>query len=424
MAGCFITMSTLIRSAAHGNKIQSLQCAVWRTTTTMQVDRPPALQKPLSVPEKLLMGPGPSNCPPRVLHAMSLPVLGHLHPETCSIMDEVKAGIQYAFQTRNPLTLAVSTSGHGGMEAAMCNLIEPGDIVLVAVHGIWGERAADMARRYGGNVKTIEKPAGENFCLNAVERGLSQHRPVVFFITQGESSTGVYQPLEGLGVLCHKYNCLLIVDTVASLGGVPVYTDQWEIDVIYSGSQKVLGAPPGLAPISFSPRALAKIESRKTPIAVFYWDMKLLGTYWACFGTPRIYHHTIPVSLLYGLREGLSIVVEEGINKCIARHQACARRFHDGLEKLGLSLFVEKKEARLPTVTTIKVPKGVDWRLVQEFAMKKYRLEISGGLGPTAGKVMRIGLMGYNATMEKVDLALKALGEGLEYARRPQHAKL
>ncbi|KAJ9586695.1 hypothetical protein L9F63_019733 [Diploptera punctata] len=392
----------------------------------MQVDRPGVLQKPLSVPDKLLMGPGPSNCPPRVLHAMSLPVLGHLHQETCSIMDEVKAGIQYVFQTKNSLTLAISTSGHGGMEAALSNLIEPGDGVLVAVNGIWGQRAADMARRYGGNVNTIEKPAGENFCLNAVERGLTQYRPAIFFVTQGESSTGVtaQHHQEFINELDKMYNCLLVVDTVASLGGVPVYTDQWEIDVIYTGSQKVLGAPPGLAPISFSPRAEAKIASRKTPVAVFYWDMMLLGTYWACFGTPRIYHHTIPVSLLYGLREGLAIVVEEGINKCIARHQACARRLYDGLEKLGLSLYVEKKEARLPTVTTIKVPKGLDWRLVQEYSMKKYRLEISGGLGPTVGKVMRVGLMGYNATMEKVDFTLKVLGEALEYARSPQHAKL
>ncbi|XP_069683970.1 alanine--glyoxylate aminotransferase [Periplaneta americana] len=389
-----------------------------------QVDRPSVLLKPLSVPEKLLMGPGPSNCPPRVLHAMGLPVLGHLHPECCAIMDEVKSGIQYAFQTRNTLTLAVSTSGHGGMEASMCNLIEPGDVVLIAVHGIWGERAADMARRYGANVKTIEKPAGDNFCLRAIEAGLSQHRPVLFFITQGESSTGVYQPLEGLGILCHKYNCLLVVDTVASLGGVPVYMDQWEIDVLYTGTQKVLGAPPGLAPISFSTRAVGKIEARTTPIAVFYWDMKILGDYWACFGRPRVYHHTIPVSLLYGLREALSMFVEEGINKCIARHQTCARRLHDGLERLGFELFVEKKDARLPTVTTIKVPKDVDWRLIQEYTMKKHRVEISGGLGPTVGKVMRIGVMGYNATPEKVDLTVKAVGEGLDYARRPQFAKL
>ncbi|PSN42958.1 Serine--pyruvate aminotransferase [Blattella germanica] len=359
----------------------------------MQVDRPAVLQKPLVVPQKLLMGPGPSNCPPRVLHAMSLPVLGHLHPETCSvstflttkelkspkrniildsIMDDVKAGIQYAFQTKNTLTLAISTSGHGGMEAAMCNLIEPGDVVLIAIHGIWGERAADMARRYG----------------------------------------------------MLRYNSLLVVDTVASLGGVPVYTDQWEIDVIYTGSQKVLGAPPGLAPISFSPRALSKIEARKTPVAVFYWDMKILGDYWSCFGRPRVYHHTIPVNLLYGLREGLAIIVEEGINKCIARHQTCAKRLHDGLERLGLILFVEKKEARLPTVTTIKVPMGLDWRLIQEYAMTKYRLEISGGLGPTLGKVMRVGIMGYNATMEKVDLTLKVIAEGLEYARRSQHSRL
>ncbi|PNF33614.1 Serine--pyruvate aminotransferase, mitochondrial [Cryptotermes secundus] len=385
----------------------------------IQVDRPATLLKPLFVPQKLLMGPGPSNCPPRVLHAMSLPVLGHLHPECCSIMDEVKAGIQYAFQTKNALTLAVSTSGHGGMEASMSNLIESGNTVLIAVHGIWGQRAANMAQRYGADVRTINIPAGEYFCMKAIEAGLSQHRPVLFFITQGESSTGVHQPIEQLGLLCHKYNCLLVVDAVASLGGVPVYMDEWEIDVLYTGSQKVLGAPPGLAPISFSPRAIAKIESRTIPVPVFYWDMKILGDYWACFGKPRVYHHTIPVSLLYGLREALAIFVEEGINKCIARHQMCAKRLHNGLEKLGLEFFVEKEEARLPTVTTIKVPRGLDWRVIQKYAMKTYCLEISGGLGPTVGKVIRIGLMGYNATLEKVDLTLKVLQEALLHARRP-----
>nr|CAD7463634.1 unnamed protein product [Timema tahoe] len=251
------------------------------------VGPPASLLKPLSIPNKVLLGAGPANCSPRVLHAMSLPVLGHLHPECTQLMDEVKAGLQYVFQTKNPVTLAVSASGHGGMEMAMCNLVEPGDVVLVTVAGIWGMRAADMAARYGADVRILEKNPGENFCLRILEGALARHRPVLLFLVQGESSTGVYQSLQGVGPLCRRYDCLLVVDTVASLGGVSVQTDQWEIDVIYSGSQKVLGSPAGLAPISFNSRALSKIESRKTPVSVFYWDVKHLSNYWACSGEPR-----------------------------------------------------------------------------------------------------------------------------------------
>ncbi|XP_066993748.1 alanine--glyoxylate aminotransferase [Anabrus simplex] len=384
----------------------------------LTVQRPSSLMKPLVVPNKLLMGPGPSNCPPRVLQALGLPVLGHLHPECTTIMDEIKEGLQYVFQTKNSLTLAISTSGHGGMEAAMCNLIEPGDTVLIAVNGIWGERAADMAGRYGAVVQRLEKPAGENFTIDEVERALSTYRPVLFFITVGESSTGVFQPVQGYGALCHKYNCLFVVDTVAALGGVPIYTDKWEIDVIYTGSQKVLGAPPGLAPISFSPRAETKMLSRKTPVKVFYWDMQILGDYWACFGRPRVYHHTISSTLLCGLREGLALIAEEGLENCWERHQSCAKQLHAGITELGLELFVKRPCIRLPTVTTISVPAGLDSKLVSDYAMKNYLLEISGGLGPTLGKVMRIGLMGHNATPAKVDITLRVLKEALDYARK------
>ncbi|KAK4875451.1 hypothetical protein RN001_011873 [Aquatica leii] len=383
----------------------------------MDIQPPEVLKSPLVVPAKTLMGPGPSNCPPRVLQSLSLPVLGHLHPECTKIMDDIKEGIRYVFQTKNELTLAVSASGHAGMEAVLCNLIEPEDKVLIAVNGIWGERANIMASRYGAKVVRLETAPGTNFELCQFEDAISKHRPVLLFVTQGESSTGVYQPLEGLGLICEKYDCLLVVDTVASLGGVPFYADRWGVDAVYTGSQKVIGAPPGITPISFSAKAQKRIFNRKTPVKVYYWDMTILGDYWACFGNPRVYHHTVSSTLLYGLREGLAMVAQEGIENVINRHKQCALRLHDGLKAIGVELFVSKESARLPTVTTIKVPENIDWTLITAYAMKHYFLEISGGLGPTVNKVFRIGIMGYNATNDNVDFVLRVFEEGLDLAK-------
>ncbi|XP_046995060.1 alanine--glyoxylate aminotransferase-like [Schistocerca americana] len=380
------------------------------------IEPPKSLLKALNVPKKLLMGPGPSNCSPRVLHSLSQQVIGHLHQECLQIMDEIKEGLQYVFQTRNRLTLAVSATGHAGMEAVMCNLIEPGDIVLVTVNGIWGERAADMAARYGAVVHKVEKPLGESFSISEIEQALRKFHPSLLFVVQGESSTGVFQRCCQLGPLCHKYGCLLAVDTVASLGGVQFYADRWEVDVVYTGSQKVLGAPPGLAPISFSPRAEAKIRGRRTPVKVFYLDMTLLGDYWGCFGNPRIYHHTVPVTLLYGLREGLAQLAEESLQKCWERHKNCSIQLHEGITKLGLDFFVRDATSRLPTVTAISLPPHIDGRAVSRYAMERYGLEIAGGLGPTVGKIMRIGLMGYNATPENVSVTLAVLKEALAHA--------
>ncbi|KAL0268287.1 UNVERIFIED_CONTAM: hypothetical protein PYX00_010289 [Menopon gallinae] len=380
----------------------------------MDVEKPKALLRPLVVTRKTMMGPGPSNCSPRVLHALSQPVIGHFHKETFEIMDEIKAGLQYVFQTNNEVTLAVSATGHGGMEAAMCNLVEPGDKVLVAVNGIWGRRAMDIAFRYGGAVEGVEVPPGRNFKIPELEEAIRRCRPAVFFIAQGESSTGVYQPVDGLGEICRKYGCLLVVDTVASLGGVQVFTDRWLIDCVYSGSQKVLGAPPGLAPISFNRRSLDKILSRKTPVSVFYFDVTLLGQYWNCFpGKPRIYHHTISATMLYGLREGLAEIVEEGIGHCIERHRTASEALHAGLKELGLDFFVPEPEARLPTVTTVLV-KNMDWKKIIDYCLNRCHVEVSGGLGPTVGKVLRIGVMGRNADEKTVHFTLKTLKNALE----------
>ncbi|CAH0554524.1 unnamed protein product [Brassicogethes aeneus] len=383
----------------------------------MDVPKPECLKKNVNVPNKLLMGPGPSNCPPRVLKALSQPILGHMHPETFQIMDDIKEGLKYIFQTNNTLTLALSCSGHGGMEAVMCNLIEEGDTILIAKNGIWGQRAEDMANRCGATVKTIDTELGDNFSLARIQNAIQSVKPKVFFIVQGESSTGVYQPLEGIGDICHRYNCLLAVDTVASLGAVPLLVDQWNIDAIYTGSQKVLGVPPGITPISFSSRAQKIIFSRKTPVQIYYLDITQIGQQWNCFEGPRIYHHTVSSSLLVALREGLALVVEEGLEELMKRHRDCAKRLYDGLEKLGLEPFVEEVHKRLPTVTTIKVPDGVNWLDVVGYAIKHFNLELSGGLGPTANKVFRIGLMGYNAKPENVDKVLKVLQGGLQKSK-------
>jgi alanine-glyoxylate transaminase/serine-glyoxylate transaminase/serine-pyruvate transaminase len=226
------------------------------------------------------------------------------------------------------------------------------------------------------------------------------------------------QNLTGVGDLCRSYNCLLVVDTVASLGGVPVFIDDWKIDAVYTGSQKVLGAPPGIAPISFSPRAVDKIKNRRTPIKSFLCDMNLLANYWGCNeGETRVYHHTPPVNILYGLREGLAMVAEEGLENLWRRHAECVGRLYAGLRSMGLEFFVEKEANRLPTVTTLRIPPGCDWKLIPQYAMDKYRIEIAGGLGPTLGMVLRIGVMGHNAYPEKVDRVLNALKEAIQYSK-------
>jgi len=384
----------------------------------LDVGAPSVLAKPINVPQKTLMGPGPSNVSDRVLQAQALPTLGHLHPEFTHIMDEIKAGIQYIFQTKNPMTLALSSTGHGGMEAVMVNMLEPGTVILIADSGIWGTRSAEMARRHGGDVRIVKTEPGTAFTLAQLAAAVEEHKPEVLFVTHGESSTGVLQGLEGLGPLCHSHNCLLAVDTVASWGGVPLKADQLEIDVIYTGSQKVLGVPPGTAPISFSPRAVNRYQARKTPPISFYFDLTWLGEYWDCWpGKARVYHHTAPVNSMYALREGLALIVEEGLENCWRRHRVCADRLHEGLKELGLELFVSDPVARLPTVNTIKIPAGLDWKAVIGHCMKEHLVEIAGGLGPTAGKVWRIGVMGNNASLKTVNIVLDAVADALKHVR-------
>jgi len=385
-----------------------------------EIPPPAVLKVPIHVPEKLLMGPGPSNCCPRVLEACSLPVVGHMHTEFFKILDDIKAGLQYVFQTENKWTLAISGPGHLAMEAILVNLLEPGDSVLVGVNGLWGNRASETAERIGAKVHRLEKPLGTAFNKGEIAVALQTYRPKLLFLVHSESSTGIMQNLEGIGELCQSHNCLLAVDAVASLGGVPFYMDKWKIDAMYTGSQKVIGAPAGMAPISFGPRAVNKIKSRTTPIKSFLVDMNMLSNYWDCNGdgAPRMYHHTPPINLMYGLREALAIIVEEKLENMWIRHAECTARLHAGLKGMGLEYFVQEPSDRLPTVTTIKVPTGIkDWKHVCQYAMDKNLIEIAGGLGPTVGQIYRIGCMGYNAYPGKVDRLLQVLREGLEYGK-------
>ncbi|XP_071878367.1 alanine-glyoxylate aminotransferase [Bombus fervidus] len=377
---------------------------------------PKILQTKLQLPIKTLTSPGPTNCSKRVLQSLQNQIIGHLNPEICQLMDEIKEGLQYVFQTNNRLTLALSVSGHGGMEACLTNLLEPGETVLIVQHGIWGKRAANMATRIGANVKLIEKEHTAAVTLKQLETALQMYSPVAVFMVQAESSTGLKQPLEGFGDLVHRYDALLIVDTVASLCGEPFFMDSWGIDAVYSASQKVLGAPPGLAPISFSARAEKKLFQRKTKPMSYYLDMTLLGNYWKCFGNEnRLYHHTISATLIYGLREALAEIAEEGLQASWIRHAGAAARLRKGLELRGLRSYVKIPQYQLSTVILIELPPGVDDRIIVQRCMQKYKVEISRGLESTEGKILRIGLLGINATPKKVDLILRALDDALRY---------
>lgn len=411
----------MLRALTSASAALGPRAAGWvRTMASHQllVAPPEALLKPLVVPSRLLLGPGPSNLAPRVLAAGGLQMIGHMHKEMYQIMDEIKQGIQYVFQTRNPLTLAVSGSGHCVLETAVVNLLEPGDPFLVGVNGIWGQRAAEIGERVGARVHPMTKDPGGHYTLQEVEEALAQHKPVLLFLTHGESSSGVLQPLDGYGDLCRRYNCLLLVDSVASLGGVPIHMDQQGIDVLYTGSQKVLNGPPGTSLISFSDKAKNKIYTRKTKPYSFYMDVKWLANFWGCDNKPRTYHHTTPVIGLYGLRESLALIAEKGLENSWRQHREATAYLQGRLQGLGLQLFVKDPALRLPTVTTVTVPAGYDWRDIVSYLMDNFSIEITGGLGPSLGKVLRIGLLGYNATRENADRVTEALQQALQHCPR------
>ncbi len=365
---------------------------------------------PLEVPERLLLGPGPSNADPRVIAALHHQPIGHLDPAYLAMMDEVQELLRYAWQTDNVMTYAVAGTGSAAMEATLANAIEPGDRVLVAVKGYFGHRLVAMAQRYGAEVETIHKTWGNAFSLEELTAALDTHRPAVLAIVHAETSTGVRQPLEGVGAACAERGCLLVVDTVTSLGGVPIFLDDWQVDLAYSCSQKGLSCAPGISPFTMSPRAVEKLERRSHPVANWYLDAALLRQYW---GPERVYHHTAPVNLTYALREALRLLAEEGLAARWQRHQQTAEYFWAGLAELGLTCHVPK-DFRLPTLTTVRVPAGVDAKAVSRRLLTEYNIEIGGGLGELAGQVWRVGLMGYNSQPEHVDTLLQALAEVLK----------
>ncbi|HSD18915.1 MAG TPA: alanine--glyoxylate aminotransferase family protein [Anaeromyxobacter sp.] len=364
----------------------------------------------LSPPARLLLGPGPSPVHPRVLRAMSTPLLGHLDPKFLEIMNEVQVQLRAVLRTQNPFTIAISGTGSAGMEAALVNVVEPGDTVVVVAAGVFGNRMADIVGRCGAKLVKIEIPWGETCDFGLIEDALKKEKVKAVAIVHAETSTGAHQPLEGLGKLCHAHGALLVADTVTSLGGVPVEVDAWEIDACYSGTQKCLSCPPGLAPLTLSPRALDAVRARKTKVQSWYLDASMIADYWA--EGKRAYHHTAPISMVYALREALRIVHEEGLDARFARHRRHSAALVAGLAALGCAPQAQEGH-RLPTLNCVKVPAGVEEAAVRKALLAEHDIEIGGGLGPLAGKVWRIGLMGEGARQESVLVVLAALEQAL-----------
>jgi alanine-glyoxylate transaminase/serine-glyoxylate transaminase/serine-pyruvate transaminase len=364
----------------------------------------PAAAEPLNLPQRVLLGPGPSDVPPRVLLAMAAPTLGHLDPLYLRIMDETRRMLREVFRTRNELTMAISGTGSAGMEAAVVNLVEPGDEMIVCVNGVFGGRMRDVAQRAGATVHPVEAEWGRTIEPDAVAQALKAHpKTKVVGIVHAETSTGAHQPLEEISKLVHDAGALLLVDTVTSLGGVEVRVDDWRIDACYSGTQKCLSCPPGLAPLTFSPAAVAAMDKRKTKVQSWYLDVSMLRQYW---GEQRVYHHTAPINMTYALYEALRLVQEEGLDARIARHERNHRALRAGLEAMGIA-YVPKRS--LTTLNLVSVPAGADDAKVRRQLLEEFGIEIGAGLGPFKGKAWRIGLMGHSSTERNVALLLAAL---------------
>lgn len=373
-------------------------------TTPISSKSAPSLS-PLNVPERLLLGPGPSNVNPTVLQAMNTPPLGHLDPVFLGLMDEIQTLLRYVWHTDNRLTYAISGTGTAAMEATVANAVEPGDKVVVGVKGYFGHRLVDMAQRYGGDVAEITQEWGKPFTLEAIKQALETHKPAVLALVHAETSTGVRQPLEGVADLCREHGTLLLLDTVTSMGGVPLKLDEWGVDLAYSCSQKGLACPPGASPFTMSDRAYEKLQKRANKVPNWYLDVNLLEKYW---GSQRAYHHTAPINMYYALREALRLIADEGIENCWQRHQTNAEYLWSQLESIGLQMHVEK-EYRLPTLTTVRIPEGVDGKAIGRKLLLEHNIEVGGGLGALGGKVWRIGLMGYNSNTENVDTLIGVL---------------
>ena len=355
--------------------------------------------------QRVLMGPGPSDVPARVLQAMSAPCIGHLDPYFLSVMDETQRLLRFLFQTENPLTIPVSGTGSAGMETCFVNLVEPGDEVVACVNGVFGTRMSDIVNRLGAKLIRVDGEWGKTIDPEKVRKAIEGRNPKLIAVVHAETSTGVCQPLEDLAGIARECGALFLVDTVTSLGGMDVSLDKLGIDAAYSGTQKCISCPPGLSPISFSAAAMKVLENRKSPVVSWYLDMGMVRSYW---GAERKYHHTAPINMIYALREALRIIAEEGLEARFARHHLNHRALVAGIEAMGLSMLVSKSE-RLPMLNAIRIPEGADDLQVRKTLLKDCGIEIGGGLGDLAGKVWRVGLMGHSSTRRNVILFLSAL---------------
>ncbi|WP_299530155.1 alanine--glyoxylate aminotransferase family protein [Ulvibacterium sp.] len=355
---------------------------------------------------RVLMGPGPSDVHPRVLKAMATPLLGHLDPEFLEVMDDIKVMTQETLQTKNSLTFVVSAPGSAGMETCLVNLLEPGDEAIICVHGVFGNRMADIAERCGAKVIKVEADWGSPIQVEDVKTALESCTPKLLAIVHAETSTGVLQPLEEISRLTKEAGALFVVDAVTSYCGADLKVDEWGIDALYSGSQKCLSAPPGLSPVTFSEAAIDVLDNRKTKVQSWFLDLSLVKNYWA--GAKRAYHHTAPISSMYAMREALRIVLEEGLENRFARHRRNHELLRDGLEGMGFEFLVQEPY-RLPMLNAVRIPEGIDDSMIRRRLLEEYNIEIGGGLGPFAGKIWRIGLMGESSDANHVNMLLAAL---------------
>ena len=359
-----------------------------------------------SMDSVLLMGPGPSSVHPAVYQAMAKSTIGHMDVQFLALMDGLKESLKKLMNTKNEATITLSGTGSSGMEAVLTNLIEEGESMLVMVNGYFSERMAEVARRLGAQVDTVEYPWGKPVVVADIAKKLKEKTYKHLGMVHAETSTGMLNPIKDVGSLAKEAGAFFIVDAVTSLGGNELRVDDWFIDAIYSCSQKCIGCPSGLSPVSFSERAMQKIGARKKKVPNFYLDMTLLMKYWS--GTPRAYHHTAPANMYYALYEALSLIFEEGVEKVWARHREVHEYLVSGLESMGLSLLVEKSH-RLPNLNTVLIPDGVDDAAVRKELMQNYKIEVGSGLGSLAGKIWRVGIMGHTARKENVDTLLAAL---------------
>lgn len=364
-------------------------------------------------PNRILMGPGPSNVHPRVLDAMALSTIGHLDPKFIELMDEIKNLLKYAFQTKNEVTFAVSGPGSVGMETCLVNLVEPGAKVLVCINGVFGGRMKSIVERCGAEAIALNMSWGKAIDPQLFEDTLKKNTGVsVCAFVHAETSTGAKSDIKTLTEIAHKNNCLVIADTVTSLGGIPLMIDEWNVDAAYSGSQKCLSCPPGLSPVTFNERAAEYIRKRKTPVQSWFMDLNLILSYWSG-NTKRAYHHTAPINSLYALHEALLILKEEGIENSWNRHKVNGEKLVHELEKIGLTPFV-KQDERLPQLISINIPEGIDEANVRKSLLDDFNIEIGAGLGELTGKVWRIGLMGYSSNEKNINLFVSAIKQLLK----------